>query len=224
MVALAHRKVRTLLAVLLTHAGECVPMTVLYDSMWPCGLPRNPRNAVQINVHRLRRLLGDPDRITCFAGGYRLAVREGELDRHRFEDLVSRSHEAGDVVRAAELLRQALALWRGRPHGEFGDVEVLRIEAQAMTERWLGVQEELAVHELALGSHAEVAVRMRALTAEHPFRERAHELLMHALVQTGCPGEALRQYDLLRRRLAADLGADPSAGLRRLHRQLLVAG
>jgi DNA-binding SARP family transcriptional activator len=218
-------KPRALLAVLLTRAGEVVPRTTLYESVWPSKRPLNPRNALQINAHRLRMALDDQARITCCAGGYQLSVRPGEVDWHRFRDLVSRSRSLRDAGRpkaAIDLLRRALSLWRGTPFGEFDDVYLLRTESQAMTEQWITAHEELAELELVLGGHAGVVPRMRALTAEHPYRERAHELLMHALIRSGCPGEALRQYHALSERLAVDLGTDPSFRLRRLHHRVLV--
>lgn len=218
-------KVRVLLAVLLARAGEFVPREVLCDAVWVGKRPNNPQNALQINAHRLRRLLDEPARISCLAGGYRLAVRDGELDGHRFADLVRgarAARKAGDLGSAGDLLRTALSLWRGTPFGEFHDVDLLRIESEAFTEQWIAAQEELAELDLALGRHAEVAVRLRGLVAAHPYREHAHELLMLALVRSGCPGESLRHYHRLHRRLAAELGADPSIGLRKLHQRILL--
>lgn len=225
VVDLGSPKVRVLLAVLLAGAGEVVPREVLCDSVWVGKRPHNPHNALQINAHRLRRLLDAPGRLSCSAGGYRLAVDDGELDGHRFAELLRRARvarERGNLRSAGDLLGAALALWRGRPFGEFGDVDLLRIEAEALTEQWIAAQEELAELDLLLGRHAEAAVRLRGLVAEHPYRERAHELLMFALVRSGCPGESLRHYHLLRARLAAELGADPSIRLRQLHQRILL--
>jgi DNA-binding SARP family transcriptional activator len=224
LIDLGPPKVRALLAILLARADEFVPKEVLCESLWIGRRPHNVHNALQINAHRLRRLLDEPDRLTCRAGGYRLAVRAGEVDRQRFEDLVCRARavrDAGNIRPAGDLLRQALLLWRGRPFGEFPDVNLLTIESQALTEQWIAAQEELAELDLADDRQAGVLEGLRLLVAEHPYRERAHELLMRALVRAGCPGEALRHYNLLRGRLADELGTDPSVRLRQLHQRIL---
>ena len=57
--------------------------------------------------------------------------------------------------------------------------------------------------------------------ADEPFRETGYQLLMKAHTATGNRGEALLTYERCRRILAEELGADPSAETRALHRELL---
>ena len=91
---------------------------------------------VQVDVSRLRRALGDGAPIETSAGGYALHVRPGELDLERFERDVGRGREAleaGDGARGSELLRTALALWRGPPFADlaalpFAAGEIARLE------------------------------------------------------------------------------------------------
>jgi hypothetical protein len=50
--------------------------------------------------------------------GYLLRIDPEQLDLHRFQQLDRSGRQAlsqGDPATAADLLRQALALWRGRP-------------------------------------------------------------------------------------------------------------
>ena len=50
------------------------------------------------------------------SGGYLLAIGPGELDADEFRMLTEegrRASEQGEPARAAEILREALALWRG---------------------------------------------------------------------------------------------------------------
>ncbi|WP_020523251.1 AfsR/SARP family transcriptional regulator [Catelliglobosispora koreensis] len=62
---------------------------------------------------------------------------------------------------------------------------------------------------------------LEALVTKHPLRERPVELLMRALWAQGRPAEALAAYERFRRSVADALGADPSAGLSRLHLEIL---
>jgi DNA-binding SARP family transcriptional activator len=56
---------------------------------------------------------------------------------------------------------------------------------------------------------------LAALAAE-PLREQSHRVLIAAHLAAGNPGEALRQYGILRRLLARELGVEPSPATDRL--------
>jgi Bacterial transcriptional activator domain len=62
------------------------------------------------------------------------------------------------------------------------------------------------------------------LVAAHPFRESLVAQLMLAQYRAGRPADALATYDVLRRRLREELGADPDRTLRDLHATILSAG
>ncbi|MEI4902584.1 BTAD domain-containing putative transcriptional regulator, partial [Klebsiella pneumoniae] len=69
---------------------------------------------VQAYVSRLRRLL--PDAIESRAGGYAVLLDGDRFDLAQFGQLTGQGRaalEAADVERAARLLSEALALWRG---------------------------------------------------------------------------------------------------------------
>ncbi|MCK2215540.1 AAA family ATPase [Actinomadura sp. ATCC 31491] len=81
------------------------------------------------------------------------------------------------------------------------------------------------IEELAgWASTAAAVAELRELAARHPLRERPAALLMRALHAGGGAAEALVVFEETRRRLADELGADPSAELAALHRELLSAG
>jgi DNA-binding SARP family transcriptional activator len=100
-------------------------------------------------------------------GGYVLRVGFGELDLHRFEQLVEDSRCAlasGFFERAADRLRAALGLWRGPAlvgleYEPFAQVEVERLE-----ERRLLALEDLIEAELGQARHAALAPELEALS------------------------------------------------------------
>lgn len=108
---------RNLLAVLLTRANRPVPAEVLVAALWGDESDGDLRR-LHLQVHRLRNVLDDPGRLSHEPAGYCLRVGPGELDATRFDGLVDEAGELGasDPGRAAELLRAALDLWRGRPY------------------------------------------------------------------------------------------------------------
>src|SRR5919204_47915 len=70
-------KQRTLLALLLVHRGEAVPVATIIDELWPEAPPSTAQQSVQMHVSRLRRALvdaGDGDALRTSGAGYRIDV------------------------------------------------------------------------------------------------------------------------------------------------------
>ncbi|MDT0346018.1 AfsR/SARP family transcriptional regulator [Streptomyces litchfieldiae] len=220
---LTGRLERTLLAALLARAGKPVPVEALTDALW--GDRTDPRTGqrLQLTVHRLRRKLGEPDRLSFGPAGYRLRVRPGELDAERFESLVGEAVEGArhDPRGAATSLRGALDLWRGTPFAGV-DLPALDDWTHRLVERRLMALETLYESELACGRAAEVVAELTTLVREHPLRERLHALLMTALLRAGRPADALAAYRTARDTLEAELGLGPGPELRELERRILM--
>ena len=216
----------TALAALLLDAGRVVTFDQLVDAVWD-DPPRTARRQIQDLVTKLRRGIEvhgvRPRIITTHRSGYILTAQDGELDAHRFERLVaqSRDNAATDPTAAAELLRAALALCRGRTLAGITS-RVLEPAMARWDEHVLTVQEELLAHELAMGNHPMLFKGLSALIGVHPLRERLVELLMITLQRSGRRTEALDAYRQLRQRLADSMGLDPSARLQELHRDILL--
>ncbi|SDT65155.1 Predicted ATPase [Actinoplanes derwentensis] len=124
--------------------------------------------------------------------GYRLVLDPERVDAHRF---------AGDPGRY-------LHLWRG-------DLEFPAVaEPEAVRLRGL----RLAAQRSALTGNVP---ELEALVTAHPLDEPLAALLIRALRDDGNRGGALEVFEQTRRRLADQLGVDPSAELSGLHRELL---
>src|SRR5919198_1443144 len=143
--ALGRGKQRTLLAVLLVHAGGPVSADRLIDALWGESPPDSALNSVHIYVSQLRRVLGR-GRLVTRRGAYALELAPGELDAARFEQLLADGRgrlRDGDPERAAATIREALAMWRGPPLADFtyepfAQAEIARLEElrlQALQER-----------------------------------------------------------------------------------------
>lgn len=113
--------------------------------------------------------------------GYALELEPGALDLERFENLVAegrRALEEGDLDRAAETLRAALALWRGPALADFAYEPFAQAEIARLEEVRLAALEERIDADLALGRHAEIVGELAALVRAHPMRERLRGQLM----------------------------------------------
>ncbi|MFY9806616.1 MAG: BTAD domain-containing putative transcriptional regulator [Pseudonocardiaceae bacterium] len=213
---------RMLLGVLLTRANTPVPVDTLVDALW--AGERDPRAAkkLQLHVHRLRRVMDDPQRIRFENGGYTLRVDPGELDAALFESGLAECTDGGEPARAVAVLRSALGLWRGDPFSDITDLPLLRAEADRLTERRLTGLAQLYSAELACGHANTIIPELVELAARHPMREQLQGLLMTALYQAGRQAEALEVYHCTRGALVEQLGLEPGNELRRLERAILT--
>ncbi len=214
---------QALLVALALAGGHPVSADQLLDLLWPdADFP--VRNRLQVNVSRLRKVLGGHC-IVSRAGGYALEVPPGTLDADRFEDLAARGRaalRAQDASAATRLLRQALGLWRGAPLAEFADREFAAAVITRLREARLAALEDRVEAELMLGGHGELAGELEALVRQHPLRERLWGQLMVALYRSGRQGDALGAYQRARVILSGELGVDPGPELRRLEAAVLA--
>ncbi|MGW5259434.1 BTAD domain-containing putative transcriptional regulator [Microbispora sp. NPDC004025] len=213
---------RALLGLLLLNAGKVVTTDRLIDGLYGAEPPSGATNALQAQVSRLRQHLGDL--VVREPAGYRLAVDPDDVDASRFERLAAegrRALDAGDPARAAGLLDQALALWRGPALADVPDAPFAPAQAARLEELRLSAAEDLAEAGLALGRHRDLLPELQERVAAHPLRERSRGQLMRALYAAGRPAEALAVFEDARRVLAGELGADPSAELAAIHLAVL---
>jgi predicted ATPase/DNA-binding SARP family transcriptional activator len=212
-----------LLAALLVAKGRACSVDELIEAIWDAP-PASARKLVQVYVSQLRKLLPNEIGIETRGGSYASAIEPGALDSDRFERLLREcveARQAGNVALASSLADQALALWRGRAYGELAYAELARTESERLEELRLVAIEERLDAQLALGRHGEVLGEALALAAEHPFRERAHELSMLALYRSGRQSDALEHYAVMRARMDEELGLEPGSALRELQRRIL---
>lgn len=223
--ALGARQQRALLAALTLRANELVSSERLIDELWPEDPPDTADHLVHVYVSRLRKALGDEGRsiLVTRPPGYQLLIEHGQLDLHRFEDLVASAKTSIDHERSTDAsaqLRDALALWRGPALADLVSESFARADAERLNELRTSATEDLMGSELAAGRDDLVA-ELKALVAQHPLRERLRGFLMVALYREGRQAEALDVYERTRAILAEELGIDPSQELQDLHRRVL---
>src|SRR5690242_19519508 len=216
-------KQRSLLAVLLLRPNELVPTPRIVDELWGEQPPATAVKTVQVFVSHLRKVLGDGT-LETQPGGYVVKVAPGSLDCQRFESLLDDGRRLlgeGDARQAGELLRKALALWRGPPLADFQYESFARNEIGRLDELRLVACELRLEADLALGRHAEVVGELEALVRDQPLRERPRRLLMLALYRSGRQADALAVYQEARSRLVDELGLDPGPALQELEKAIL---
>ena len=212
---------RALLTLLLLHANEAVSADRLLDALWPSAPPASGAAALQVRVSHLRKALGPVgQRIVTGSTGYSIEVASGELDVHRFEELVGRA-DAAEPAEAAALLREALGLWRGPALADVAYEEFAQPAIARLEELRLAALERRIEADLELGRHADVIGELDALVAEHPLRERMRSQHMLALYRSGRQAEALGSFQRARTTLVDELGIEPGFVLRQLELAIL---
>ena len=213
-------RLRALLTVLALRPGRTVPVGLLVDEVWDGDPPADATGALQALVGRLRRTLG-ADAIASAEGGYRLTAAPDDIDLHRFERLAgdgARALADGDPAKAAAVLDDALALWRGPALAGLPDRTA---DAARLETRRLDALRARHTAALALGDAERSLPELTALCDGHPLDEPLQALRLRALRDTGRTAEALAAFEDVRRLLADRLGSDPGSELRALHAELL---
>ncbi|GHB07344.1 hypothetical protein GCM10010330_71850 [Streptomyces tendae] len=219
-VPLGGARLRALLTVLALRAGRAVPTGLLVEEVWDGDPPADAPGALQALVGRLRRALG-ADSVASADGGYRLAAAPDDVDLHRFDRLAGEGARAladGDPAKAAVVLDDALALWRGPVLADLPDRTA---EAARWETRHFEALRARHTAALDLGQAEHALPELTALCDGHPLDEPLQALRLRALRDTGRTAEALAAYESVRRVLADRLGADPGRELRALHAELL---
>jgi DNA-binding beta-propeller fold protein YncE len=156
--------------------------------------------------------------------GYAMVLEPGQLDLDRFERLVAEGRRAlaeGRPAEAAERLRAALGLWRGRALADLENEPFAQVSLAHLEELRLSALEDRVAADLAFGRQAELVPELQELTQRHPLRERLREQLMLALYRCGRQADALAAYHALRQTLLGELGIEPSQSLKRLQQSIL---
>ncbi|MCM8555828.1 AfsR/SARP family transcriptional regulator, partial [Streptomyces sp. STCH 565 A] len=220
-VPLGGARLRALLTVLALRAGRAVPVGLLVEEVWDGDPPADAPGALQALVGRLRRAVG-AQAVASSDGGYRLAAAPDDVDLHRFDRLAGEGTRAladGDPAKAADVLDDALALWRAPALADLPDRAA---EAARWETRHLDALRARHTAALDLGEAEHSLPELTALCDGRPLDESLQALRLRALRDTGRTAEALAAYEDVRRLLADRLGADPGPELRSLHAELLV--
>ncbi|MER8105355.1 AfsR/SARP family transcriptional regulator [Kitasatospora sp. NPDC094016] len=234
-------KPRQVLGLLALRADQVVSAGVLAEELWSGRPPRSARTTVQTYVLQLRdmidRALGQvgpaagvscaKDVLVTSPGGYMLNSGGGLTDVREFERLAGmgyRAMDGDDHPLAARMLGEALGLWRGPAFADVPAGGQLAVEARRLEETRLCALDQRIEADLRLGRHRVLLAELTVLVDRYRTHESLHGQYMIALHRSGRRGEALEAYQRLRNTLVRELGMEPSAGLRRLQRSILLAG
>lgn len=225
--ALAGRRKRALLAMLVLRRGRPVPSEVLTEAVWQGDPPPTAATALRVHVSELRKALaaeGDDvsDLVVTDERGYALELGHDDVDAGRFESLVVGSRRGDDEARFRKTT-EALGLWRGNPYPELIETDLATGTVGQLT----ALREEALVtwarSAIDLGRALEILGPLGREWEERPFDEQLAGLFMVALYHCGRQVEALDVFRRTRSSLL-DLGLDPGETLAATERAILDHG
>ncbi|MFC5139107.1 BTAD domain-containing putative transcriptional regulator [Actinomycetospora rhizophila] len=220
-----------MLALLTINVNRRVSVDALMDAAWGEHLTPGAASSLDSHIWRLRQLL-EPGRsprqpptvLVNDAGGYRLVAGAHGVDSLLFSelagevrDLIAAGHASAAVVRADK----ALGLWRGRPYGPLAERPWAQ-PAVARLDELHGQVEARRIEALVESGALDQALSdVEPLIAAMPFREPLRAQQMLALYRSGRGEQALQSYRDAHRLFMQEVGTEPGAELRTLHRRIL---
>jgi DNA-binding SARP family transcriptional activator/WD40 repeat protein len=216
--ALGGPKQRAVLALLLARAGNQVPTDTLIYGIYGDAAPERAHRSIHTYVSNLR---GELNGVVEREGdGYVLRAEPAQIDAVRFEGQVRQAGQEDDPSAVGELLRDALALWRGHPYADI-DRPSLSPEIARLNELRVAAIAARVDADLETGLDRELLGELDSLAAEHPLHEGFCAQQMLALYRAGRHAEALRAFERTRRYLAEEMGLNPSPELQALEGRIL---
>ncbi|MER6588000.1 AfsR/SARP family transcriptional regulator [Micromonospora chalcea] len=223
-VRVGHARQQCVLAALLVEPNRVVATGQLISRVWGDEVPDGAAATLRGYLSRLRHALAGTDdvRIVRRHPGYLLAVDPDRVDLHRFRALTEQARSTGDDATAIGCLERALGLWRG---DAFDGLTTPWLAAYRQTLDRQRLAAALDRNDIALrrGGHVRLLPDVLDLSGRYPWDERLAAQAMLALYRCGRQADALEHFHRLRRRLAAEIGADPSPPLAQLYQQILTA-
>ncbi|MFE7902158.1 BTAD domain-containing putative transcriptional regulator [Streptomyces sp. NPDC057424] len=224
-------KQRAVLALLVSQVGQPVSVDVLLEELWDGRPPPSAITSLHAYVANLRRAL-EPDRaprkpatvLRTRGRAYLLDSRAVEVDVHRFGERAMagwRALDQSDPQRALREFDAGLALWRGQAYAEVADATHVAPEVVRLQELRLWAIEGRCATLIAMGAHEIAVSELAAFTQAHPLREYGCELFSLALYRAGRQADALAMLRAHQKRMAEELGIDPSPALQHLEREIL---
>lgn len=219
--AVPGRRLKAVLAALALQPRRVVTTDSLVDIVWGDVAPATAATTLQSHMSRLRRVLDDRGVVQARSPGYLLNVDGEATDIDVAARLIDESSLRPDPAERETLLREAVALWRGRPLADLAGLSWFDLHAHRLDHLHLKARHALVDARLALGQDLLLIPELEQLIEQHPHYEQCHGQLMLAQYRAGRQADALATYQRLRQILQEDLGLAPTRPLRDLESAIL---
>lgn len=221
-IELGRRQERLLLCLLVWEPGRVVAAERLIDLLWQGDSPVTRRPTLHTYVARLRKSVAPYGiRIRRRYDGYLVDLDAESVDVHQFSARLALARRSSNPFVRLAAVEGGLSLWQGRLMADVaGDSLRERLGAKLEDQRRTAL-EWRAETLLQLGFARAAVDSLDGLAEDGPVREVLVGILMRGLYALGRAADALHLYDRTRRRLAEELGVDPTADLQAIYLSML---
>ncbi|MGH8773445.1 MAG: AfsR/SARP family transcriptional regulator, partial [Burkholderiales bacterium] len=209
----APKKVISLLKAIIALGGQNVPERKLMDALWPDDEGDQASEALHVNLHRLRKLLDDPETIQVQEGKVSLDSRRVWVDVFAFEHPL-------DSAEAPEQTQKALRMYRGAFLPEEAEEPWSVSMREKLRAQFIRHSAQLARKRSEAGELEQaIECYLRGVEADD-LAEEFYQGAMHCYQQLNRRAEALAVYRRMRQTLSITLGIKPSPASEALYRSL----
>jgi ATP/maltotriose-dependent transcriptional regulator MalT/DNA-binding SARP family transcriptional activator len=223
--AKAPKKPLALLKALVAFGGAGVPEAALADALWPDEEADAAHDALNVALHRLRKLLPQgAERLRLHDGRLDLDADSVWIDCRAFEQLVAEADAkvTSGAVLPVELLHRALALYRGHFLATDADQPWTVSARERLRSKFGRVVAACGQALVATGrDHEALAVYKRGLETDE-FDEQLYQGVMRCAIALKRPAEGIAAYRRCQRVLTVLIGVAPSIDTEALLRQVLA--
>jgi tetratricopeptide (TPR) repeat protein/DNA-binding SARP family transcriptional activator len=219
---IGHRRLRQVLAVLLTQPGRRVSFEQLTTWVWSEREPppRDPESTFHTYGHRIRKSLeayGVDARLITDSGGLKVDVEERVIDYFRFRELImtARFHrDRGEHEEALDLATAAVGLWRDRPLADLDTEPARNWRRRVVGDEWIPANELLLDEQITLGRYEFALLRLDELDRWHRFEVNLVKRRLTVLHAVSRYSEATAFYLSTHRSLRQDARDEEARDLR----------
>ncbi len=206
-------KARLLLAFLLLHSRRWHERAYLIGLLWP-DLPES------VARRRLSQALWQVRDVFPYVVADRQSIGidpEGAFwaDVIAFQQAQRQAEQATEAATLAASWQEMINLYRGALLPGYYEDWVL-LQREQLRDAYLQALEGLIEHYMQFGRYQDALAAAKRLAAEEPMNEEAHRHVIRLYALLGQREDALRQYDLLSKILAEELGATPGLATEQL--------
>ena len=152
---------------------------------------------------------------------YHLPPDSYEIDKRRFEDLISRSMVKDNLPESAvDQLEEAVKLYRGGYLQEFNSTWMIPLQTH-IDQLHSAARLRLARYYLERGNYVGSLNHLTVLERTDPLNEEVHFLLMTVYTKLGQRKAAKEQYQTFKSILATEVGLEPPPRITTLYTQLM---
>lgn len=205
----APRRVLELLKCIIALGADGVSCDAVAAALWPDAEGDAARKALEIALHRLRKLLGNKQAVQVSHGVMWLETSVVWVDVAAFEALADRANGEHGAVHV-DIARRALALYRGPFLQNDSETAWLLPRRHRLRSRHVRLATRTAQHYEEAGDLAQAADFYATALEIEPLLENLHRRLMLCLARQGCRADAIVAYQRLRQLLEVVLRTVPS--------------